>query len=72
MILDVGRVDLATPATSWLAGPRLMRSIGSVYSPASPGAYLTSLSIPARYDLIIYFHNTSAAVGLPYNPPASW
>ena len=72
MILDVRGVDLGTPATSWLAGPRLMRSIGAVYSPSSPSMYLTSLSIPAHFDLIIYFHDTSAAVGLPYIPPDSW
>jgi erythromycin esterase len=72
MILDVRGVDFSTPATSWLAGPRLMRSIGAVFTPSSPGLYLTEVSIPASYDLIIYFSNTSPAVGLPYDPPHSW
>lgn len=72
MVLDLRSVDLYTPATSWLAGPRLMRRIGSVYQPTNPNAYLSPVSITAKYDLIVYFHETAAAVGLPYNPPASW
>jgi erythromycin esterase len=72
MILDVRGVDLGTAATSWLAGPRLMRSIGSVYSPTNPDAYLYDVSIPSLYDLIIFFDSTSAAVGLPFQYPTVW
>ena len=72
LILDVRGVNLGTTATSWLAGPRLMRSIGAVYSPTNPDAYLYDVSIPSRYDLIIYFDSTSAAVGLPFQYPTTW
>jgi len=72
MVLDVRNLDLATATTSWLAGPRLMRSIGAVFTPTNPGAYLYEVSVPSRFDLIIYFENTSAAVGLPYDPPSEW
>jgi erythromycin esterase len=71
-ILDLRGVDLGTSATSWLAGPRKMRSIGSVFAPSSPGNYLYDVSLPTRYDLIIYFDNTRAAIGLPYQPPDAW
>ena len=72
MVLDTRNVDLGTAATSWLAGPLLMRSIGAVFTPTNAGAYLYQVSIPDRYDLVIYFDDTSAAVGLPYNPPSEW
>ena len=72
LILDVRGVNLGTAATSWLAGPRLMRSIGSVYSPTNPDSYLYDVSIPSLYDLIIYFDSTSAAVGLPFQYPTGW
>ncbi|MGW8265684.1 MAG: erythromycin esterase family protein [Longimicrobiales bacterium] len=72
MILDLRNVDLGAAATTWLAGPRLMRSIGAVYRPTTPGDFLYGVSIPSRFDLIVYFENTSAAVGLPYNPPSEW
>jgi erythromycin esterase-like protein len=72
MVLDTRTVDLGTTATSWLAGPHLMRSIGAVFTPATPGAYLYQVSIPSWYDLIIFFDNTSAAAGLPFDPPSGW
>jgi erythromycin esterase-like protein len=72
MVLDTRNVDLNAAATSWLAGPLLMRSIGAIFTPTNPGAYLYQVSIPSRYDLVIYFDHTSAAVGLPYNPPSEW
>jgi len=72
MVLDTRNVDFGAVSTSWLAGPRLMRSIGAVFAPTNSGAYLYQVSIPARYDLVIYFDNTSAAVGLPYDPPSGW
>jgi erythromycin esterase len=72
MILDTRGVNLETPATSWLAGPRLIRSIGAVFSPNNPDAYSYEVSIPSFYDLMIYFDSTSAAVGLPFKYPNSW
>ena len=72
LILDVRDVDLETSATSWLAGPRKMRSIGSVFTPTDPSAYLYHVSIPERYDLIIFFEHTTGAVGLPFQYPSGW
>jgi erythromycin esterase len=72
MILDVRGLDLGTTATSWLAGPRLMRSVGAVYSPTNPDAYLWDVSIPSFYDLVIFFDSTSASVGLPFQYPSNW
>jgi len=72
MVLDTRDVDFSSLATSWLAGPRLMRSIGAVFTPTYPNGYLYQVSIPSRFDLIIYFDLTTAAVGLPYNPPQEW
>jgi erythromycin esterase len=70
--LDLRGVDTATPATSWLAGPRQMRSIGAAFKPSRPGDYFYDVALPTRFDLIIYFDATSAAIGLPYDPPGSW
>jgi erythromycin esterase len=70
--LDLRDVDTATPATSWLAGPRLMRSIGAVFTPSRPGDYLYDVALPTRFDLVIYFEHTTAAIGLPYDPPGNW
>lgn len=72
MVLDTRNVDLGTDSTSWLMGPRLMRSIGAAFTPTNPGAYLYQANIPSWYDLVIYFDNTTAAVGLPYAPPDEW
>jgi hypothetical protein len=72
MILDVRGVNLGTSATSWLAGPRKMRSVMAVFAPHSPNSSMSLVSIPAVYDMIIYFDNTSAAVGLPFQYPTEW
>jgi erythromycin esterase len=71
-VLDLRGVGLGSSATTWLAGPRLMRSIGSVFSPTNPDSYFREVSIPSYYDLIIYFDSTTAAVGLPFQYPDSW
>jgi erythromycin esterase len=72
MVLDTRGVNMGTASTSWLAGPHLMRSIGAAFAPTNPGAYLYSVSLPSLYDLVVYFENASAAVGLPYTPPSGW
>ena len=72
LILDLRGIDLTTPATSWLAGPRKMRSIGAAFMPTSPQRYFYDVSLPTRYDVIIYFDDTHAARGLPREPPTVW
>jgi erythromycin esterase len=71
-ILDVRGIDLTTSATSWLAGPRKMRSIGAGFMPTSPQLYFYEVSLPTRYNLIIYFKDTHASRGLPREPPTEW
>jgi erythromycin esterase len=72
MVLDVRGVAMGSLATSWLAGPRLMRSIGAVYTPTNPSAYMYQVRVPVVYDLVIYFDRTTPAVGLPFQYPAGW
>ncbi len=72
MMLDLRGIDFGTSATSWLPGPRPMRSIGSIFRPETEGVYFLNARLPEEYDLIIYFESTAAAVGLPHQPPETW
>ncbi len=72
LILDLRGVNMETPATSWLAGPRNMRWIGSGFWTNSPERHFTRISLPSHYDLVIYFDYTQAAVGLPFRYPNDW
>ena len=72
MFLGLRGIDLGTPATSWLAGPRAFRSIGAVYNPSNANWYFYQPRLPEEYDLIIYFEETEAVVGLPFWYPDSW
>lgn len=72
MVLDTRNVNMETASTSWLAGPHLMRSIDAAFMPSNPNAYLYPVSLPSLYDIVVYFDNTSAAVGLPFIPPNVW
>ncbi|HET7232042.1 MAG TPA: erythromycin esterase family protein [Longimicrobium sp.] len=57
-ILDL-RVDTSTPATSWLAGPRLVREVGCCVRPSLPNFANQTMSLPSAYDAIIFFDNTT-------------
>jgi erythromycin esterase-like protein len=72
MILDLRGISFNSPETSWLAGPRAHRSIGAVFMPSHPEYYFYVARMPEEYDVVIYIHDTSAAQGLPYNPPSDW
>jgi erythromycin esterase len=71
-ILDLQGINFSTSATSWLPGPRQMRSIGAVFQPGAEHLYFYDARQPEEYDLIIYFEGTTVARGLPYQPPGSW
>jgi erythromycin esterase len=72
LILDLRGVDMGTSATSWLAGPRYMRSIGAIFTPSNPQKYFYLCRLPSISDLVIYFDHTHAAVGLPFRFPNEW
>jgi erythromycin esterase-like protein len=65
MILDLRGIDDGSSATSWLAGPRMMRSIGAAYDDAMPANYLYPARLPKEYDVIVYFENTTPSRLLP-------
>lgn len=67
--LDLRGVDLATPATSWLAGPRLFRSIGCCYAPSSPSRFLGSVRLPNLFDVMIFIEQSSPTSVRPHAPP---
>lgn len=71
-VLDVRHRDPDAATTSWLTGPRLMRTVGAAFTPNNPDGYLYEVSVPSRYDLIVYFDSTAASIGLPYRPPSNW
>jgi len=71
-ILDLRNRDLSQPNTSWLAGPRLFRSIGSGFNPASPSSYFYQESLPTEFDLMIFFDRTNATQVLPFNYPSQF
>ena len=72
MILDLRGIQFNSPETSWLEGPRAHRSIGAVFMPSHPEYYFYDARMPQEYDVVIYFQDTQAALGLPYNPPNDW
>jgi len=72
LTLDLRGITFDSPATSWLAGPRDFRSIGAVFRPSAPQLFFYQARLPQEYDVIIYFDQTAAAVGLPYDPPDNW
>jgi erythromycin esterase len=72
LILDLRGVNMGIPATSWLAGPREMRSIGAIFTPSNPEKYFHECRLPSIFDLVIYFDHTQAAVGLPFRYPNDW
>jgi erythromycin esterase len=72
LILDLRDVDFSLAATSWLAGPRRMRSIGCCFRPSNELAHFYDAYLPEEFDLSIYFDDTSASVLLPFQPPTVW
>ena len=72
LILDLRNINFNLPEAAWLSGPRALRSIGAVFMPSHPEHFFYDARMPQEYDVIIYFYDTWAAQGLPYNPPSGW
>ena len=70
-LLDLRR-PLASDSASWLAGPRLLRSIGCCFDPDQPHLYAYESRLPQEFDLMVYFRNTSPSNVLPYRPPSTF
>jgi erythromycin esterase len=68
-ILDMRGVNLGTPATSWLAGPRSFRSIGCCYAPSDPNRFFRTDRLPALFDVMIFIEQSTPTNVLPYTPP---
>lgn len=58
--------------SEWLAGPRSFRSVGSGFAPANPEWFFVDLSLPAAFDLVAYFDETTASHRLPFVYPDSF
>lgn len=63
-ILDL-RVSTATPATGWLAGPRLVQEVGCCHRPSVANWGVKTVSLPSLYDAVIHFESTTASRLLP-------
>ena len=70
-LLDLRR-PLASDSASWLAGPRLLRSIGCCFDPDQPHLYNYESRLPQEFDLMVYFRDTSPSNVLPYRPPTTF
>ena len=51
---------------AWFAGPKRMRTIGSVYNPAQPESFYYTAYPRAEFDALIYVHSTTASRRLPF------
>jgi len=71
-LLDLRNRDPQSPATSWLAGPRSFRSIGSVYDASKPDAYWYQSRLPDEFDIIVYIEDTTASFVLPFQYPSGF
>ncbi|MDX1394208.1 MAG: erythromycin esterase family protein [Gemmatimonadota bacterium] len=67
--LDLRGRGYASPATSWLAGPRLMRAVGAVYTPLEPERFFLNVAMPQQFDVMIYIEVSSATTLLSGIPP---
>ncbi len=67
---SAGRAQMIVPlrgtVPAWLTGPRLLRSIGAVYSAAYDGSFYFSISLPTLYDAVIYFEQSTPSMVLPF------
>ncbi len=59
-------VPLRGTVPDWLAGPRRLRSIGAVYAADYDYNFYVNVSLPAVYDAVIYFDQTTPSVLLPF------
>lgn len=60
-MLDLQSAQAGTPAGDWLAEEHIMWAIGFVFDPESPELKTMTLSFTDSFDVLIYFHETSAS-----------
>jgi erythromycin esterase len=60
-VLDLRKVEKASPASAWLTEPIPHRNIGAL----AMGSVFVENDLPASYDLLIFFDQTRASVLLP-------
>ncbi|UCD36751.1 MAG: erythromycin esterase family protein [Fidelibacterota bacterium] len=66
MFLDLRGIDYDRNVTKWLSGPRLFRSIGSVYDDTHGDVYFYWAQLPREFDVIIHFEDTTPSALLPF------
>ena len=66
MILDLRGIDYDRNVTRWLSGPRLFRTIGSVYDETRADIYFYWAQLPREFDVIIYFEDSTPSALLPF------
>lgn len=71
-ILDMRGVDLATPETSWLEGPRRFRSIGCCYAPSNPDRFFGTGRLPYLFDVMIFIEESSPTNVRRFAPPGEF
>ncbi|UCH96573.1 MAG: erythromycin esterase family protein [Candidatus Aminicenantes bacterium] len=60
--------DLNPAASDWIQGPRPFRTVGSTYDIEKPEDYYSTIRLPNVFDIVIYFHDTSASQLLLLDP----
>jgi erythromycin esterase len=71
-LLDLRGRSTASDSSAWLAGPRLLRSIGCCYDPNAPERYWYSSRLPQEFDLLVHFEATTSSRVLTYQPPGEF
>jgi erythromycin esterase len=66
MALFDARKVVGAPAAADLAGPIVMRSIGSAFNQQSEAVYFATNRFPNDYDMLIYLSQTTASTRLPF------
>lgn len=67
LIFDARRIPTGGSGAAPLnAGPLRIRSIGAAYTSASASVYFEQAVLPADYDGLIWFANTTPSVLLPF------
>ncbi len=69
-ILDLRLASQSDPASSWLFSLLWFRSIGALRIDGA-GEFYSTAQLNKEYDALIFFDQTTAAVGLPFDTPMS-
>lgn len=59
LILDLRHLEPGSTSTSWLVGPKLLRSAGAAYDSSAPDKFFSQQSLPSLFDVVIYFQESS-------------